>query len=245
MSHAGRIESGDFAGPEFTPARVLAIPAHTGLAPISFAIVETGNTTEITVSCRNGRGVAEQLEALLDTITATLREPNPPRNPPVSRSETLVEVLREQVAARPEALAVTGPDGSLTYAQLGERSAAIAAALRERHRVGRGDIVAVLADRTIAGLAGQCGILESGAAFLPLDAKHPRDRIVRTLRDSSARLCLVERRHAEIVGDATTVAVLEDLPRSGSAATDPGASPDDIAYVTYTSGSTGHPKGKS
>ncbi|WP_157554900.1 non-ribosomal peptide synthetase [Nocardia crassostreae] len=250
ISHAGKTVLEDFAGPDFAPRSLVAIPAHTGLAPISFAIVESEGSTGITVSCRNGRGAAERLENLLDAIAEVLAES---RSEPVPASEsaeaepvrvaaTLVGVLREQVAARPEAVAITGPDGSLTYAQLGARSAAIAAALRE-HGVRQGDIVAILAGRTPAGQAGQWGILETGAAFLPLDPKHPRDRITGTVRDSGARVCLVERRYVDIVGDTVPTLVLEDLPESGFEAVDVDVQPGDIAYVTYTSGSTGRPKG--
>ncbi|MFC9995526.1 non-ribosomal peptide synthetase [Nocardia sp. NPDC127526] len=267
ISHAGKTSLEDFAGPDFTPTSVVAIPAHTGLAPISFAIVESEHSTGITVSCRNGRGVAERLERLLDEIAGVLGESDPESVPaavstPGAKPEpasatvtsavaepevarlpaTLVGVLRAQVATRPEAVAITGPDGSLTYGRLGERSAAIAAVLRE-HGVRRGDIVAILAGRTLAGQAGQWGILEAGAAFLPLDPKHPRDRITETLRDSGARLCLVERRYADIAGDALPTLVLDDLPDSGFDPVDAGVTPADIAYVTYTSGSTGRPKG--
>lgn len=252
ISHAGKVTLGDFAGPDFTPTGLVAIPAHTGLAPISFAIVESEHSTGITVSCRNGRGVAERLETLLDDIAEALAVPD--RQAPVvesaaevggtepSQATTLVQLLREQIAVRPDALAITGPEGLLSYAELGERSAAIAAALRD-HEVQRGDIVAILAGRTLAGQAGQWGILEAGAAFLPLDPKYPRDRIVETLRDSGVRLCLVERRYAEMVGDTTPMLVLEDLPESGSETVDAGVEPADVAYVTYTSGSTGRPKG--
>ncbi|MFB8007060.1 amino acid adenylation domain-containing protein [Nocardia sp. NPDC056000] len=257
VSHAGKVALADFAGPDFTPTGVVAIPAHTGLAPISFAIVESEHSTGITVSCRNGHGVAERLETLLDSIAAALTEPEQPvqqadaalqadvdgsESESVEQATTLVELLRAQIAARPAALAVTGPDGSLTYAQLGARSADIADVLRERG-VGRGDIVAILAGRTLEGMAGQWGILEAGAAFLPLDPKHPRERIIQTLRDSGAGVCLVERRYADIVGDAVPALVLENLPESGSEPLDIGVEPGDVAYVTYTSGSTGRPKG--
>ncbi|MFF2551242.1 amino acid adenylation domain-containing protein [Nocardia sp. NPDC058058] len=293
VSHAGKVALADFAGPDFTPTGVVAIPAHTGLAPISFAIVESEQSTGITVSCRNGHGVAERLESLLDAIAAALTAPdqpvqqagtdgkvhidrtepvlrsvadaevshparqpvesdrsdadelNPadaPRPPSVDQAVTLVELLRAQIAARPGALAVTGPDGSLTYAQLGARSADVADVLRERG-IGRGAIVAILAGRTLDGMAGQWGILEAGAGFLPLDPKHPRERIIQTLRDSGVGVCLVERRYADIVGDAVPTLVLENLPESGSEPIDIGVEPGDVAYVTYTSGSTGRPKG--
>ncbi|NNH68980.1 non-ribosomal peptide synthetase [Nocardia uniformis] len=273
ISHAGKVAIADFAAPDFTPTAVVALPAHTGLAPISFAIVESEQTIGITVSCRNGRGVAERLESLLDAIVVALGEPEPgastmvaataevdqleserpagtpltttaeqSHSVPARQAATLVQVLREQAAIRPEGLAVTGPDGALTYAQLGARSAAIAARLRE-YGVRRGDIVAILSGRTLAGMAGQWGILEAGAAFLPLDPKHPRERIAQTLSDSGTRICLVARRHADLVGDTVPVLTLEDLPESGAEAVDVAVLPTDVAYVTYTSGSTGRPKG--
>lgn len=268
VSHAGKVVLDDFAGPDFTPTAVVAIPAHTGLAPISFAIVESERATGITVSCRNGAGVAERLESLLDTIARELgQEPeltalgtgtvlaleaastssavvlDPLTGPELTgREATLVELLRAQIAARPGAVAITGPDGSLTYAQLGTRSAAVAAALRE-HGVRPGDTVAILAGRTQAGLIGQWGILEAGAAFLPLDPRHPRERITQVLADSGVRLCLAERRFAEIAEATTPVLVLEDLPADGADPVDVGVEPGDVAYVTYTSGSTGRPKG--
>ncbi|MFE6858179.1 non-ribosomal peptide synthetase [Nocardia sp. NPDC057668] len=323
ISHAGKVTLGDFAGPDFTPASLVAIPAHTGLAPLSFAIVESEHATGITVSCRNGKGVAERLEALLDTIAkglgdaaaealtsagpveaadleaadegavdleaadleaadqgaaghgtadqgavepagidaetgagtpalhlddAELLDPvsavlDTAEHPRLTGLEaTLVELLRAQVAARPDAVAITGPEGSLTYAQVGERSAAIAAALRD-HGVRHGETVAILAGRTRAGLTGQWGILETGAAFLPLDPKHPPERIAQVLDDSGVRLCLVERRYAELAEPTVPVLILEELPESGSAPVDVGVEPGDVAYVTYTSGSTGRPKG--
>ncbi|MBL1076792.1 non-ribosomal peptide synthetase [Nocardia sp. 2] len=242
ISHAGKVALNDFAGPDFTPTGVVAIPAHTGLAPISFAIVESEQSIGITVSCRSGRGIAERLERLLDEIADAVAEPNPAGSQEITSPATVVEVLRQQVAARPAAIAVAGPDGELTYAQLGERAAAVAAVLRD-NGVRRGDVVAILAGRTSAAMAGQWGILAAGAAFLPLDPKHPRERITQTLRDSGVGVCLVERRHADIVVDTVPVLVLEDLPENCSDTIDAGVEPGDVAYVTYTSGSTGRPKG--
>ncbi|MFJ4655048.1 non-ribosomal peptide synthetase [Nocardia sp. NPDC088792] len=253
ISHAGKMPTADFTTPDFTAGAVVTIPAHTGLAPISFAIVESDSTTEILVSCRNGRGIAERLEHLLDSIEralsntedapeAAVEQENSAATPVHGGAATLVDVLREHVARRPDATAVTGPDGSLTYADLGARSAAVAATLADKG-VRRHDIVAILAGRTLRAMAGQWGILEAGAAFLPLDPKHPQERIRQTLQDSGVRLCLIERRYADIVGDTVPVLVLEDLPESGPQRPDVAVEPGDTAYVTYTSGSTGKPKG--
>ncbi|WP_157534926.1 non-ribosomal peptide synthetase [Nocardia inohanensis] len=298
ISQAGKVALAEFTAPGFTPTRVIAIPVHLSIAPLSFAIVESENATAITVSCRNGVGVAERLGQLLDTIADALAAPNQTvathaeevgdeltRSNPAGTAETkpvsgattasklaeaevvepgnaagsavgtaiaesgllqrhpatLVQLLREQAAVRPEAVAITGPDGTLTYEQLVDRAAGIAKALRD-NGVRRGDIVGVVAGRTLAGQSGQWGILAAGAAFLPLDPKHPRERIVQILRDSGVRLRLVERRFAELVGDAVPALVLEELPERGEIV-DAEVAADDIAYVIYTSGSTGRPKG--
>lgn len=274
LSHTGKIDLAEYTTPGFTPTAVAVIPVHLPIAPLSFAIVEAGGTTAITVSCRNGEGVAERLEQLLDSIVDAIEAagieavavqeaedgaetetaavpvaedggvvgeliPGPGQLP--GHPVTLVELLRGQAAVRPESVALTGPDGTLTYAQLRDRAAGIAQALRDNGIRG-GDTVAVVAGRTLAGQSGQWGILAAGAAFLPLDPRHPRERIGQILRDSGVRLCLVERELAELVGDTVPTLVLEELPERGGDL-DVEVAAADIAYVIYTSGSTGRPKG--
>ncbi|RVW03394.1 non-ribosomal peptide synthetase [Rhodococcus spongiicola] len=258
VSHAGQIDLEDFSTPGFTAATIRALPVHTGLVPMSFVIVETGASTEITVSCRAGDGVNEQLDALLDRLTVALAAPAAAPLDPVepalpipeamsgvdtaARGDTADSRFRYHAERTPEAMAVSGPDGERTYRQLDDWADAIAALLIS-HDVGPGSIVAILAGRTPAAMAGQLGVMRTGAAFLSLDPKHPTDRLTAILEDSRARILLTAGEHSHLVPTDTPTMVLEDLPRHTDTPVTAPISGDDIAYVTYTSGSTGRPKG--
>ncbi|MFB0619623.1 amino acid adenylation domain-containing protein [Streptomyces sp. AGS-58] len=150
----------------------------------------------------------------------------------VARPQTTVpDLFARQVARSPDAVAVLHADRRLTYAQLDAAATRVADRLRDRG-VGPGDLVAVRASRTERLLAGLLGVLKAGAAYLPLDAEYPAERLEFILADSRA---------AHELGD-TELAAAEECGAPGGTAR-PSPAPDDLAYVIYTSGSTGRPKG--
>ncbi|MFG3015416.1 amino acid adenylation domain-containing protein [Streptomyces cinerochromogenes] len=167
---------------------------------------------------------------------------------------TVPELFAEQVARRPDAVAVVHEDRRLTYAELDAAATRVAARLRGKG-VGPGDLVALRAGRTELLPAGLLGVLKAGAAYLPLDPEYPAERLEFIVADSRA---------AWELGDADLMAAVEDPAPSGPTTAPPAApststptsrapsacpsppasaSPDDLAYVIYTSGSTGRPKG--
>ncbi|MGW5072072.1 non-ribosomal peptide synthetase [Rhodococcus sp. NPDC004095] len=252
VSHAGQVSTVELSAPGFTATGVRAIPVHTGLVPVSFVVLECDGTTEITVSCRSGAGVDERLTALLDAVAAELTgtgdvsepvlTPAVPAAPAAAGTDTADERFRLHARSAPDAVAVSGPDGECTYRDLDARADAIAAALRD-HGVTPGAVVAILAGRTLLGVAGQLGILRAGAAFLPLDPKHPAERLSSVVADSGATLLLAERVHAGAVPTAVPALFLDDLPETVEHPVRVPIRGDDVAFVTYTSGSTGRPKG--
>ncbi|GAA3139817.1 hypothetical protein GCM10010466_33640 [Planomonospora alba] len=253
ISHIGRVDLGELSGPEFTATSFRIIPVHTMMIPLGFMLVETDSVLELAVSVRNGRGIPERLDRLLDEIVAELEGAVPDagdgagrRSPAGSPAEapgaTAVTLFRDRVAAAPDAIAVRGPEGELTYRELAARADAVAAELLGLG-VRPGDVVAVLAGRTPGGVVAQWAALLAGAAFLPLDPSHPVERIRETLRRSGTRHCLVERRHLEIVGDTAEPIVLEEFAEAAAEPVPVAVDPSDTAYVVYTSGSTGLPKG--
>ncbi|MFI6509984.1 amino acid adenylation domain-containing protein [Streptosporangium sp. NPDC050855] len=143
---------------------------------------------------------------------------------------TLVDLLLEQAAATPGAVAVRAGHAGLTYAELAGRAAELAGRLRAAG-IGRGSLVAVRMERGADMLVALLGVAMSGAAYLPVDPDYPEARVSYVIEDSAAVLVLTG---------------LDDLPPAG-AATAPRPEdrplPDDTAYVLYTSGSTGRPKG--
>ncbi|MEN3613620.1 amino acid adenylation domain-containing protein [Plantactinospora sp. ZYX-F-223] len=174
--------------------------------------------------------------ALLDRLNATAR----PR--PVG---TVLDLVRAAAQADPDAVAVCGDDGTLTYRELVAAAHRIGHRLR-RHGVASGDLVGLCARRGVELVAGVLGILAAGAAYLPLDPSYPVNRLEFLATDAGAKL---------VLGHVEATAALGGLPIellpldglaefAGELGTAPTATdPDGLAYVIYTSGSTGRPKG--
>ncbi|CAL9654313.1 amino acid adenylation domain-containing protein [Streptomyces sp. enrichment culture] len=161
---------------------------------------------------------------------------------------TLDQAVTAVAAARPGAVAVTGPGGTLTYRELTERAAAAATGLAATG-VRRGDLVAVVARRGVDLVTGLLAAMAAGAAYVPIDPELPLERIAHLIRDSGCRTALAAHLADD---DAPVLALLAEeevtVRTVADAAALTGAAPqradgDDLAYVIYTSGSTGVPKG--
>jgi aspartate racemase len=155
-------------------------------------------------------------------------------------------LFREQAQRTPQALALAGDDGTLTYAELDRRADALAARLRGLG-VGAEGCVGVLAERSIATIVGLLAILKAGGAYQPIDPATPAERVAYLLEDAGARVLLVDRaRVGALPRFAGAVRCLDDDPATWPDAPLPErepAGPRSLAYVMHTSGSTGEPKG--
>ncbi|WP_061295929.1 non-ribosomal peptide synthetase [Herbidospora cretacea] len=132
--------------------------------------------------------------------------------------------------------------GDLTYRDLLSSADALAGELTALG-VGRGDIVAILAERSTRALTGMLAVMRTGAAYLPLDPAYPEARIAFVLDDARPKVLLADR---EPWGSGDLPVIRLDTPETGSRLDHDmpaGPLPGDPAYVLYTSGSTGRPKG--
>jgi amino acid adenylation domain-containing protein len=170
------------------------------------------------------------------------------------RNEPCVDAMvAEQACRAPARVAVVDAEVSLTYDQLEARSQLVAGRLAAAG-VGRGDVVAVHSERGVPFVVALLGVLKAGAAFAVIDATNPPTRLIQhveacapaawidatagvpaQLRDHvgglSLRCALTMRRDGSIAGKASS---RQPPPATRSA--------DDLAYIAFTSGSTGPPR---
>ncbi|WP_191499967.1 condensation domain-containing protein, partial [Mycobacterium simulans] len=156
---------------------------------------------------------------------------------------TIPELFAAQVVRTPDALAVQDRHRSLTYAELAGRAHRLAGRLRTVG-VGSGSIVAVALPHRVELVTALLAIGQVGAAYLPIDLSYPSQRTTYMLQDAAPQL---------LITDAATAPSLPEIGISRLVLDQQGADgapdlpemrphPDDLAYIMYTSGSTGVPK---
>ena len=161
--------------------------------------------------------------------------------------KTLAELFAGQSRSTPDAPAVVSDAHALTYAELNASANRLAGHLRSLG-VGAETPVAVAMRRDVDLVTSLIAVLKIGAAFVPLDPDNPADRLAFMVRDSGAEVVLT---HSASTGGlpagAATVLTLDTLgDRLSACSTEDPPEPVDplgAAYVMYTSGSTGLPKG--
>ncbi|MFD4506428.1 amino acid adenylation domain-containing protein [Streptomyces sp. NPDC058457] len=158
---------------------------------------------------------------------------------PVPGDGTLTEAFTRQVARTPHAVAVVSDEVTYTYAQLQTRAQSLAARLTALD-VGPETPVAMLLERSAEVVVATLAIVLAGGAYVPLHASQPADRLERVLAQAGAPVLLTDRDDLGFVPDALVMRPEGD-PVPGFES--PAAHPDQLAYVMYTSGSTGQPKG--
>jgi mycobactin phenyloxazoline synthetase len=145
-------------------------------------------------------------------------------------------------AARPDALAVIGSSGDLTYAQLRDQVLIVAAALRVAG-VKPGDTIAVMGPKGPEQIVALLAILTAGGVYLPIGVDQPAERAARIIETGDVRMALVCGDQPPTSLPALTVAEALRVGERESGFEPVPSDPNDLAYVLFTSGSTGEPKG--
>ncbi|WP_280378793.1 non-ribosomal peptide synthetase, partial [Nocardia wallacei] len=155
---------------------------------------------------------------------------------------TLVDCLLRGVEHSATATALVHGAESMSYGELHERSQRWAARLSARG-AGPGMLVAVLLPRGIDLVVAIVAVLKSGAAYVPLDPRHPAARLRLILDDTRPGIVVTDRDHAAALAGEQTLVI--DAPGEPEVLRDSAfrPNPDNPAYVIHTSGSTGRPKG--
>ncbi|KOG62730.1 peptide synthetase [Streptomyces antibioticus] len=181
--------------------------------------------------------VREQLEGLA----------GPPRALPDARAHELFE---RRVRAHAEAVAAVHDGREWTYGELNARANRLARALLARG-LGREDVVAVVTERNLDWLAATLAVFKAGGAYLPIEPHFPAGRIAATLSRAGCRLVLTESGSTETLDQALATVPGAEKLLVETAYAEPHADddlgvrvdPGQLAYIFFTSGSTGEPKG--
>jgi len=155
---------------------------------------------------------------------------------PFPSDRTVHALFREQAQLNPNAIAIEDAGKQLTYRELNRQADSVAATLIA-HGIQPGDNVAIALPRSAHLIAGILGILKTGAAYVPLDPSYPPVRIDVMLRESAAKLLI-----GEPIGSGPCLSIEACLATPSAPPPNLGL-PTDPAYIMFTSGSTGVPKG--
>lgn len=219
--------------------RVEAFPPGVPEAMFAYQVAELRRlaTDDAAWDTADPPAVSEESRAVRSAANATAA--------PAS-GDNLVDGFFRNAERTPDAVAVIGSAGTLTYGELKDQVLSIAAALQSRG-VHRGDVVAVMGPKNAEQIPALLAILTAGAAYLPIGVDQPAERAARILETGGVEFALVTGSELPDVLDVCGVPALTvaDAEIVGDPAhLEPtAAAPKDLAYVLFTSGSTGEPKG--
>lgn len=159
------------------------------------------------------------------------------------------QLFEQQVERTPDAIALVFNGEQLTYHELNIRSNQLAAYLQTRG-VGADVLVGICMERSLAMVVSLLGILKAGGAYVPLDPAYPRSRLAFMLSDTQIELLLTQTELVAKLPTHTAAVICVDadwnkINQQPSTNQINLTKPDNLAYVMYTSGSTGQPKGVS
>ena len=195
--------------------------------------VPTGRVADVPVVSESER------QRLLATWNDTRRE--------YAADRMMHELIEDQASRTPDAVALVFRDQTMTYGELNQRANQLAKLLRDLG-AGPEKLVGVYAGRSIDMMVGLLAVLKSGTAYVPLDPEYPKERIAWVLEDTRASIILTD---STLLGSLPIhpceIICLDNPGLWDSTQTLPnvwnGAMPSNLAYVLFTSGSSGRPKG--
>jgi amino acid adenylation domain-containing protein len=159
---------------------------------------------------------------------------------------SVCELFERQADATPDATALIADGRTLTYRALEARVSQLARFLRDSCRIGPEAVVALLLGRSERMLVSMLAVLKAGGAYVPISPDYPASRVRYILDDAAPRVLLTEERCRSLIdGYAGGTLSWDEAPWAAGPQERLAGQPRvrDLAYIMYTSGSTGQPKG--
>ncbi|SHJ86642.1 fengycin family lipopeptide synthetase B [Clostridium cavendishii DSM 21758] len=195
---------------------------------------------------KNPEVMIENIDILSEKETSFLLSENNNSSIKYPIDKTIHQLFEEQVKKSPNKIAIICGEEQWSYLELNEYSSKIATLLK-RKGLEKEDIVGIHFNRSIKMIAGILGILKAGGAYMPIDPEYPDERKKFMLDDSGARILLTETELLTFNIDETNLCIIcidkEKLDDQECIYSSDEVSPNQIAYIIYTSGSLGLPKG--
>ena len=162
------------------------------------------------------------------------------------REKTIVDLFEEQVEKTPDNIAVVFEDKKLTYRELNERANSLATYLRKEN-IEKNSTIGIFLDKSIESIIAIIAILKSNCVYMPIDIEYPSQRIEYMIKDSNTKYILTLSNLEKRLNDIIDVKCVNMDNNEKYIAKRQNNNNDiaynDMAYVMYTSGSTGNPKG--
>ncbi|MEM5028599.1 amino acid adenylation domain-containing protein [Priestia sp. WB3] len=161
------------------------------------------------------------------------------------RNQVIQELFEEQVKRTPDQIAVVCDDKYQTYKELNKKANQLARTL-EAEGVGPDHLVGVMAESSLDMIVGVLGILKAGGAYVPIDPDYPKERVQYMLNDAGVEIVLSQSHlQRNIQSQGLKIFNLDEQSSYHQDGTnmEKSVSPTHLAYVLYTSGTTGKPKG--
>ncbi|MFZ5351498.1 MAG: amino acid adenylation domain-containing protein [Bacillota bacterium] len=178
----------------------------------------------------------DEIEKVLYRFNATYHD--------YPRDKSIVQLFEEQAEKKPNRIAVTFDDRSISYEQLREKADKLA-----KYLLGKGlkneTIVGLYSTHSIEMIIAILGILKAGGAYLPLDPNYPDERLNLIIQDSHIKFMLINcELNNGIIFEGEVIDINKpEIYEYDATGLETQSNPENLAYIIYTSGSTGRPKG--